>query len=36
VAIVAGSLPGAMSFEEVQRERGATIEDFLRGLEIRG
>jgi len=25
-----------MSFEEVQRERGATIEDFLRGLEIRG
>lgn len=35
-SIVAGSLAGGMSFEEVQREYGLTIEDIRAALKFAG
>ena len=36
VAIVVGSLAGGMSFEEVQREYGITMEDIRASLQFAG
>jgi len=36
VAIVVGSLAGGMSFEDVQREYGLTIEDIRAALKFAG